>query len=59
MQSAQTHQLIRHKRISVKFQARRRCWTEICRKVDGPEKTDTYTPTCFQVFLQTGPEDRK
>ncbi len=50
------HLLVKLKRISVKQQVRRRCWTEICRKVDGKTKEtpmwDPYTSSCFQLFLQ-------
>ena len=32
------HKIFRKKLISVKYQLRRRCWTEICRKVDGGDE---------------------
>ena len=34
------HEIFRKKLISVKYQVRRRCWTEICRKVDGVSKKE-------------------
>lgn len=51
------HLLVKLKRMSVKQQLRRRCWTEICRKVDGVKTKETsvwdpYTSSCFQLFLQ-------
>jgi hypothetical protein len=65
-----SHEIRLEKLISVKHQIRRRCWTEICRKVDGRDqkKAQTtkeealllsypYTSTCFQLFIQE-PADR-
>ena len=57
------HDIYRAKLISLKYQARRRCWTEIYQKVDERNKKtnakedkskfmrNPYTSTCFQVFL--------
>ncbi len=56
-----THELRRLKRT---INPRRRCWTEICRKIDGFQVQTTkeepitnkdvlhpYTSTCFELFI--------
>lgn len=64
-QQTVSHDLRREKRMSTNF--RRRCWTEICRKVDGEREKERkpktqednspyillhpYTSTCFELFL--------
>jgi hypothetical protein len=66
MEAGISHGIIKIKMTEEKHQARRRCWTEICRKVDGasssPDKKkkkvktnpvlDSYSRTCFQLFIE-------
>ena len=55
MNTIRHHQLVRLKQRPTKSQLRRRCWTEICHKVDGKTKEttlrDSYTSSCFQLFF--------
>ena len=65
MEESISHSLFKKKLMSVKNQAKRKCWTEMCRKVDGrSEEADKkkkkgeapvlhpYSNNCFQVFIQ-------
>ena len=53
MNAVRHHLLVKMKRTS--GQCRRRCWTEICRKVDGKKKEtrmwNPYTSSCFELFF--------
>ena len=64
MEESISNTLIKIKLTSVKYQVRRKCWTEMCRKVDGRDKKKEknerrpamlhpYSSDCFQLFIQT------